>query len=132
MWFGEDVKNFRNNHIQNGRTLRAVMRDNPITFHPDTGEDLTELNIPRWTELLKLSARCYEMTNLGYLGVDLVLDEELGPLLMELNAQPGLAIQLANGQGLMPRIKAIDSLKSSTHTSPDARAAYSQELFGVN
>lgn len=118
-------------NIQNGTTLRAVMRDNPITFHPDTGKDLTALNIPHWNELLSLSARCYEMTGLGYLGVDLVLDEKLGPLLMELNARPGLAIQLANGQGLLPRIKTIDATAKHKHQSPKQRVLLSQALFGA-
>jgi len=115
--------------IKNGITLSAVMRDNPVTFHPDTGKDLTQLNIPRWNELLTLSARCYEMTNLGYLGVDLVLDKELGPLLMELNARPGLAIQLANGQGLLPRIKTIDAIADGRQYLPEERVSYSQKVF---
>jgi D-alanine-D-alanine ligase-like ATP-grasp enzyme len=39
---------------------------------------------------------------LGYLGADIVLDHRQGPLLLEANARPGLAIQIANGQGLLP------------------------------
>ena len=45
---------------------------------------------------------------LGYLGVDIVVDRDLGPLLLEANARPGLAIQIANGQGLLPRLQEID------------------------
>ena len=115
--------------IRNGSTLRAVMRDNPVTFHPDTGKDLTKLNIPRWDELLALSARCYEITNLGYLGVDLVLDKDLGPLLMELNARPGLAIQLANGQGLLPRINAVNAISERYDHSISERVSFSQNEF---
>ncbi|MCH2158026.1 MAG: alpha-L-glutamate ligase-like protein [Oleiphilaceae bacterium] len=115
--------------IRNGSTLRAVMRDNPVTFHPDTGKDLTKLNIPRWDDLLALSARCYEITNLGYLGVDLVLDKDLGPLLMELNARPGLAIQLANGQGLFPRINAVNAISERYDHSISDRVSFSQNEF---
>jgi hypothetical protein len=50
------------------------------------------------------------MTGLGYLGVDIVLDACNGPLLLELNARPGLAIQLANGRGLAGRLAAVDAL----------------------
>jgi hypothetical protein len=49
-----------------------------------------------------------DAVRLGYLGVDLVLDPNRGPLLLEANARPGLAIQHANGAGLLPRLKAID------------------------
>ena len=55
-----------------------------------------------------LAARGYEVSKMGYLGVDIVLDRHLGPLLLELNARPGLAIQVANGRGLRPRLDFID------------------------
>ena len=45
---------------------------------------------------------------MGYLGVDIVLDRKQGPMLLEANARPGLAIQIANGQGLIPRFEAVD------------------------
>ncbi len=57
-----------------------------------------------------MAARCYEMTGLGYLGVDIVVDEQMGPLILELNARPGLAIQIANGIGLRHRLQAITEL----------------------
>jgi glutathione synthase/RimK-type ligase-like ATP-grasp enzyme len=47
------------------------------------------------------------MTGLGYLGVDLMIDEDKGPLMLEVNARPGLAIQLANGIGLLHRLEPI-------------------------
>jgi D-alanine-D-alanine ligase-like ATP-grasp enzyme len=34
--------------------------------------------------------------------VDLVIDADLGPLMLEVNARPGLQIQVINGQGLAP------------------------------
>ncbi|WP_416884751.1 alpha-L-glutamate ligase-like protein [Marinospirillum sp.] len=95
--------------LNTGRALQAVQHDRPVTHHPDTGRPLNELVIEDWTYLLELASRCYDMTHLGYLGADLVLDKEQGPLLLELNARPGLAIQMANGQGLAPRIAAIQA-----------------------
>lgn len=77
---------------------------------------------------MSLSAACFEMTHLGYLGVDLVLDRNLGPLILELNARPGLAIQIANGQGIEPRLKTIEALRQ--HDLPIAeRVAFSQKHF---
>jgi len=75
-----------------------------------------------------MAARCYEATGLGYMGVDLVVDANEGPLLLELNARPGLAIQMANGCGLLPRLNAIESLKRP-HFSPRERALFAMESF---
>ena len=36
------------------------------------------------------------------------VDRVAGPLLLEINARPGLMIQLANRAGLLPRLRAID------------------------
>jgi len=63
------------------------------------------LRVPDWDTILSIAARCYELTGLGYIGVDVVLDRDLGPLVLELNARPGLAIQIANRQGLLRRLK---------------------------
>jgi alpha-L-glutamate ligase-like protein len=94
--------------IAAGRTLTAVWRDNLIREHPDTGGEITGLQIPNWEELLRLAARCHELTGLGYLGVDIVLDRDKGPMILELNARPGLNIQIANRSGLLPRLKKVE------------------------
>ncbi len=59
-------------------------------------------------------ARVARAVGLGYLGVDIVVDEDAGPMLLEANARPGLAIQIANGRGLLPRLQAIDALLDRT------------------
>jgi glutathione synthase/RimK-type ligase-like ATP-grasp enzyme len=63
--------------------------------------------VPFWEAMLLIAARCYDAVPLGYLGVDIVLDAELGPLVLELNARPGLSIQLANRRGLRPLMEAV-------------------------
>ena len=65
--------------------------------------------VPHWDTLLNLAASCYEMSGLGYIGTDMVLDKFRGPMLLELNARPGLAIQIANGRGLVPNLKTIEA-----------------------
>ena len=55
-----------------------------------------------------LAARCHELTGLGYLGTDIVLDRRRGPLILELNARPGLNIQIANKIGLQKRLALVD------------------------
>ncbi|MGL5198192.1 MAG: alpha-L-glutamate ligase-like protein, partial [Aeromonas veronii] len=67
--------------LRTGRALRAVQFGNPLRHHPDTGLDLYELKVPHWDTLLTLAASCYEMSGLGYIGTDMVLDKFRGPML---------------------------------------------------
>ena len=70
-----------------------------IRSYYDTGNSVSGVAIPRWDALLELGAQSYELTGLGYQGIDIVLDRDKGPLILELNARPGLAIQMANREG---------------------------------
>ena len=115
--------------IGKGQSLNAVQFNRPITLHPDTGLALENIRIDDWENMLEMAARCYEATGLGYMGVDLVVDAYQGPQLLELNARPGLAIQMANGCGLLPRLKNIEALKKP-HFSPRERVHYAMETFG--
>ena len=115
--------------IPTGQTLTAVWKNAVVTEHPDTLNPVSGVQIPNWDKLLDIAARSYEMTNLGYQGIDLVLDAELGPLILELNARPGLNIQIANREGLAHRLEAVvanrDALKDV-----EARIAFAKEKFG--
>ncbi len=113
--------------IGTGRALRAVQNGRPVDYHPDTGALLRDIEVPHWEQLIRLAASCYEITELGYLGTDIVIDKERGPLILELNARPGLAIQVANGAGLRPRIEQVDRLLQSIRRplSAKERAAWS-------
>lgn len=111
-----------------GHTTLAVCQNRRITEHPDFGTPLGGLVIPGWGELLLLAARCQELAPLGYLGVDLVLDADLGPLVLELNARPGLSIQIANGRGLRGTLNAIDAA-AELPTDPVARVALTRDIF---
>lgn len=91
--------------LTTGLTCRAVISNRLTERHPDTGESVVGFQVPCWTEILDMARRVSEAVGLGYLGVDIVLDQDRGPLLLEANARPGLAIQIANGQGLLPRIR---------------------------
>jgi alpha-L-glutamate ligase-like protein len=95
--------------IATGRTLNAVWKNDVITEHPDTRNPVTGFEIPKWDELLMIAAKCYGLTGLGYLGVDIVLDRIKGPLVLEMNARPGLNIQIANNMGLLHRLDFIQA-----------------------
>src|SRR5205823_2388245 len=90
--------------LATGRTGRAVQRDRVVARHPDTGRPLLGVRVPSWGRVLEIARRVAAEVGLGYLGVDLVIDRDRGPLLLEANARPGLAIQTANGRGLLPRL----------------------------
>ncbi|MCP4406483.1 MAG: alpha-L-glutamate ligase-like protein [Gammaproteobacteria bacterium] len=115
--------------IGTGQPLKAVQHGQPVEKHPDTGRKLSELKVPYWETLLKIASRCYEVTGLGYLGADIVLDKSRGPLLLELNARPGLAIQIANGMGMQSRLSLIDSQLDLDRTAEE-RVVYSMKVFG--
>lgn len=117
--------------IPTGLTKRGVWGNEPVREHPDTEHTIVGLTIPRWDELLLISAKAYELSQLGYVGVDIVLDKNLGPLILELNARPGLAIQIANGNGLLHRLRRIQELERSgaLDRDPAARVAFSKAHF---
>ncbi|TVS17329.1 MAG: alpha-L-glutamate ligase-like protein [Gammaproteobacteria bacterium] len=118
--------------LATGAAIRAVQYARPIREHPDTGQVLDRIQIPDWHSMLLLAARCYEPTGLGYLGADLVLDRSKGAQLLELNARPGLAIQVASGRGLRPRLRAIESRVADRRRElPEARVAHVVEAFAV-
>lgn len=95
--------------IADGETSHAIWNGSSITHHPDTGGELQGIEIPYWERLLRIAMSCADMTGLGYLGADLVLDEDRGPLLLELNVRPGLAVQLANQKGLRAILERVAS-----------------------
>jgi len=94
--------------LKNGQATYAVMNGKQIEIHPDTGANLFGLSIPKWTEHLKIAYKSCQITHLNYVGADIVLDKIRGALLLELNARPGLAIQIANRTGLKARLDIVD------------------------
>ena len=115
--------------LGSGVTVGGVAGNSVVSKHSDTGEDVAGFQIPGWNKILDMSARCYEAVKLGYFGVDIVLDRDLGPLILELNARPGLNIQLANRCGLRDRLLEIDAL-GERHETPEQRAEWSGRAFG--
>jgi alpha-L-glutamate ligase-like protein len=117
--------------IPSGVTKRGVWGTEIIREHPDTEHSIVGLSIPRWDDLLHMAARCYELSGLGYVGVDFVLDKNLGPLILELNARPGLAIQIANGNGLQHRLDKVEALiaKGEASADPAERVTFARQNF---
>lgn len=86
--------------LAKGVTFRAVRKRIPIERHPDTGAQLVGIRLPDWKQMLEVATQAAASVPLGYLGVDLVVDARRGPLVLEINARPGLEIQNVHGRGL--------------------------------
>ncbi|MCC7475637.1 MAG: alpha-L-glutamate ligase-like protein [Pirellulales bacterium] len=104
-------------HLDNGRTFGGVCKNHAVERHPDTGELIGGLEIPGWRDLLGAAMKLSEALELGYIGVDFVIDATRGAVVLEANARPGLAIQVAHRTGLLPRLRLIDSLPREAITA---------------
>lgn len=119
--------------LATGKTIRAVHHGNMVTKHPDLKTSVIGVQIPFWDKILEIAVTCHEMTELGYLGVDLMVDETKGPLMIEVNARPGLAIQMANGVGLMNRLQPVVTRHKQYPTENAAdRIAFSQKNLAAH
>ena len=86
--------------LSDGRALRCLWRGQSVETHPDNGRPVTGFHMPLWDGILDVARRAAATLPLPYLGVDVVLDAAVGPMVMEVNARPGLEIQNVNGRGL--------------------------------
>ncbi|CDF83298.1 alpha-L-glutamate ligase [Pseudomonas knackmussii B13] len=121
--------------LATGSTLRGTWLNRKIAKHPDTANAVDGVQLPFWDGFMKLAAGCYELCGLGYIGVDMVLDQDKGPLILELNARPGLNIQIANDCGLVGRTQAVEAHLESLRAkgieeTPEQRVKFAQSLFG--
>ncbi len=116
--------------IVTGHSLYAVQNNQKVDQHPDTGFRFDELELPHWDEVLHLAAGCFEMTELGYFGADIVLDRNSGPVILELNARPGLAIQIANQAGLRKRLHMVNDMRP-IERGVEERVQLAKRMFGV-
>jgi alpha-L-glutamate ligase-like protein len=93
-----------------GITHHAVVRGVPVRENRDSGEEVIARKIPGFARTLEIAVAAADESGLGYVGADVVIDALGGPMILELNARPGLAIQLANAAGLRPRLEAVDAI----------------------
>jgi alpha-L-glutamate ligase-like protein len=113
-----------------GETLKGVLKNDVVDEHPDTGAPIAGLYIPHWDFILQSAARGSDVTGLGFLGVDIVIDRDRGPLILEMNARPGLNIQIANCTGLAHRLKRIDEI-FDVYADPVSRARIARQEFAA-
>lgn len=86
------------------------------------------IRVPMWREILETAIRCQEaVPELEFMGVDVVLDKEKGPVVLEVNARPGLSIQICNKAGLRSRMERVEGIEVR---SVDQAIMLSKYLFG--
>jgi len=115
--------------IATGITTRAFWHDDYIRFKPGTKRKLHGIKIPNWTRVLEIAVECQEATRIGYLGADIVMHPTKGPMVLELNFQPGLSIQLANGAGLKKRLERVEDLRVR---NPEHGVKIAKALFAAH
>src|SRR6267143_5234889 len=98
--------------LSTGTIIHSVWRGSPQPNHPDTETPLLGRTIPFWDEILELAAEAQRLSGLGFVGVDIAIDANRGPLVMEVNRRPGLEIQNANAAGLLRRLRIIEGLRN--------------------
>ncbi|OGV89384.1 hypothetical protein A2Z41_03955, partial [Microgenomates group bacterium RBG_19FT_COMBO_39_10] len=117
--------------LATGITTNGVLNGRFIKFIPETKRKINGLKIPQWDKILTLAVRAQEaVPSLGYFGVDIVLDKERGPMILELNARPGLEIQNANLAPLKKRLERIEGLeiKDAEHGVRIAKALFAERF----
>jgi alpha-L-glutamate ligase-like protein len=102
---------------------RALLKTFPNSDVPIAG-----LEIPFWDDVLKIAVRTANATGLKYMGADIFLHPEKGPMIAEVNTYPGLSIQLANKAGLRQRLEKIEdiSARNVTHAVKIAQALFAE------
>lgn len=112
--------------LGSGITTTAILRDEPVIMYPNSRLRLADIPIPNFRDILTLAARAARALALGYAGVDIAVDRDEGPVVLEVNARPGLSIQLANGTTLRDRLRRLEELHVE---DPDRAVDLSLSLF---
>ncbi len=112
--------------IAKGELTTVAQYNKQVDGIPGFG-DTKGIKIPHWEEILLIASKVQQVTNLGFAAVDITLDKNVGPVLLEINARSGLAVQIANMAPLKRRLEKVKGIKV---TSPEKAVRIAQDLFG--
>ncbi|OGH17280.1 MAG: hypothetical protein A3I54_03235 [Candidatus Levybacteria bacterium RIFCSPLOWO2_02_FULL_41_11] len=96
--------------LRTGITKYAILRNKYLKFIPGTKIKTSGIKIPNWEEIMLLATRAQIVSGLGFAGVDIVVEKKRGPIVLEINARPGLSIQNANLASLRERLERVEAL----------------------
>lgn len=112
--------------ISTGITTYAITKNKMLSIFPSTKIKTRGIKIPFWEEILLLAAKTQAVCGLGYAGVDVVIDQKRGPLVLEVNARPGLSIQNTNLASLRTRLERLEDMHP---TSSEKGVELARSLF---
>lgn len=112
--------------IARGTATHIIYRDKIVDEIPEYGP-IYGFKVPYWDEILLIASKIQFVTNLGYLAVDIALDLNNGPMLLEINARAGLNVQLAN---LAPLRRRLERIQGVHVTTPEKGVRIAQDMFG--
>ncbi|MBD3250601.1 MAG: hypothetical protein GF381_03475 [Candidatus Pacebacteria bacterium] len=112
-------------------TYAAAHKTELIQYLPGTEIELRGIQIPYWKKSLLTAVKAANAAGLVYSGIDLFIDQEKGPVVVELNYRPGLSIQIANQAGLRDRLERVENLNvlDAEHGVRIGRALFAQNYF---
>lgn len=113
--------------LATGFTTNAIHHRRFIDYYPSTRYLLRGIKIPFFKKILNLSILVAKTLRINFLGVDIAIDKEKGPVIVEVNVRPGLDIQIANLTGLEERLKRVKGLKLN---SEERGIRIALDLFG--
>ena len=113
--------------LRSGAITNGVLGTTPVGHHPDTGQPLVGRKLPAFERAVEIAVAATDCTELGYVGADVVVDSRYGPVVLELNARPGLSIQIANRAGLRPRLENANR-RWRSDLPPEERIALGREI----
>jgi alpha-L-glutamate ligase-like protein len=92
-------------NLENGMLKQGFFNQKYVDRHPDSNFLFKGIEIPGWKEILNIAVETAKLFPLKFLGVDIILDKINGPVVIEINARPGLQIQNVNNTGINTVIK---------------------------
>jgi len=90
------------------------------------------IRIPKWIDILEAAVNSQRaIPGLGFLGVDVVLDKDRGPMILEVNSRPGLSIQICNKAGLKQRMNKVEDIevRSTNHAVTLSKYLFAESFF---
>ena len=112
-----------------GLTTTAIQRSRALDTLPGSRLRLSGIHLPEWDKTLQIAVAAADACGLKYAGVDVALDRDDGPMVLEINARPGLEIQFANFAPLQSRLRRIEGLSVKT---PEKGVRLAKSLFGLD
>jgi alpha-L-glutamate ligase-like protein len=84
--------------LQTGRLTRGYDQstDQMVSRHPDSNFLFEGMKLPHWEKTMAMSVAAAKIFSLSYVGIDIVFDERMGPLVMKINSRRGKQCQNFN------------------------------------